>query len=54
MVKYREHDNKLFKRDFAKEFCNQYPELKLVDYGFYLSQDSFTKSDDTNWFLFKK
>ena len=54
MVKYRKHDNKLFKRDFAKEFWNQYPELKLVDYGFFWSQDSFTKSDDTNWFLFKK
>ena len=54
MVKYRKHDNKLFKRDFAKEFWNQFPELKLVDYGFFWSQDSFTKSDDTNWFLFKK
>ena len=54
MVKYRKHDNKLFKRDFAKEFWNHYPELKLVDYGFFWSQDSFTKSDDTNWFLFRK
>ena len=54
MVKYREHDNKLFKRDFAKEFWNKFPELELVDYGFFWSQDSFTKSDDTNWFLFKK
>ena len=54
MRQYRNHDNKLFKRDFAKEFWNQFPDLKLVDYGFFWSQDSFTKSDDTNWFLFKK
>ena len=54
MVNYRKHDNKLFKRDFAKELWNQFPELKLVDYGFFWSQDYFTKSDDTNWFLFKK
>ena len=53
-VNYRNHDNKLFKRDFAKEFWNKFPKLKLIDYGFFWSQDYFTKSDDTNWFLFKK
>lgn len=53
-VKYRDHENKLFKRDFAKEFWNKYPNLKLIDYGFFWSQDKFTNGDDTNWFLFKK
>ena len=53
-VKYRDHDNKLFKRDFAKEFWNNFPDLKLIDYGFFWSQDQFTNGDDTNWFLFQK
>ena len=53
-VIYRDHENKLFKRDFAKEFWQKYPELKLIDYGFFWSQDKYTNGDDTNWFLFKK
>lgn len=53
-VEYRGNDEKLFKRDFAKEMWEQYPDLKLVDYGFFWSKDYFTKSDDSNWFLFKK
>ena len=53
-VKYRDYDNKLFKRDFAKEFWNTFNDLKLIDYGFFWSQDDFTNGDDTNWFLFKK
>lgn len=53
-VKYRGHEGKLFKRDFAKEFWNQYPSVQLVDYGFFWKQDPFTPSDDSNWFLFKK
>ena len=53
-VKYRGHDGKLFKRDFAKEFWQLYPLLELVDYGFFWKQDTFTHNDDSNWFLFKK
>ena len=53
-VKYRDHENKLFKRDFAKEFWQKYSNLKLIDYGFFWSMDKFTNGDDTNWFLFEK
>ena len=53
-VTYRGHQDKLFKRDFAKEFWQKYKELELIDYGFFWSQDKFTNGDDTNWFLFKK
>ena len=54
MVKYRGNDNKYFKRDFGKDFWEKYPDLKLVDYGFFWSMDEYTKSGDANWFLFKK
>lgn len=54
MIEYRGYIDKLYKRDFAKEFWNFFPDLKLIDYGFFWSQDSMTKSDDTNWFLFQK
>ena len=54
MIEYRGYIDKLYKRDFAKEFWNFFPNLKLIDYGFFWSQDSMTKSDDTNWFLFQK
>jgi len=33
-VEYRGHSGKLFKRDFAGEMLDIYPDLKLVDYGF--------------------
>ena len=33
-VNYRGHDGKLFKRDFAGELWDKYPDLKLLGYGF--------------------
>ena len=53
-VRYRGHEGKLFKRDFAKEFWDLYPSARLIDYGFFWKHDSFLKSDDSNWFLFEK
>ena len=53
-VEYRGNKDKLFKRDFAREFWDIFPELKLIDYGFFWSKDTFTWGDDVNWFLFKK
>ena len=53
-VKYRDNKDKLFKRDFAKEFWEKYPNLKLIDYGFFWSKDNHTWGDDLNWFLFNK
>lgn len=53
-VTYRGNENKLFKRDFAGEIMDKYPELKLVDYGFRYHRDNNFKSDDDTWFLLEK
>ena len=56
VIKYRNHKDKLFKRDFAKDLINLFPDLKLIDYGFYWKEDPKLKGncDNSNWFLFKK
>jgi spore coat polysaccharide biosynthesis protein SpsF len=52
-ILYRGHENKLFKRDFAGEFLNLYPEFKLIDYGFHY-KGAFTQGNDQTWFLLEK
>jgi spore coat polysaccharide biosynthesis protein SpsF len=54
MIKYRGEDNKLFKRDFAGEILDQYPDMKLVDYGFKYHRDNNYPQDDISWFLLEK
>ena len=57
MVKYRNNDNKLYKRDFAKELWIKFPKLKLIDYGFHWEEDPKLKnscSDNNNLFFFSK
>ena len=53
-LKYRDHDDKLFKRDFAGELMDKYKDLKLVDYGFVYHRDNNFPQDDVNWFLMEK
>lgn len=53
-VKYRGHDNRLFKRDFAGEIMDSYSDLSLIDYGFVYSRDIAFPQDDITWFLLKK
>lgn len=53
-VNYRGHDNKLFKRDFAGEMLDKYPDLNLVKYGFCYKRDKSFPQDDINWFLLEK
>lgn len=53
-VAYRGHDNRLFKRDFAGEIMDIYPELKLIDYGFSYHRDPAFPQDDLTWFLMEK
>lgn len=53
-IPYRGHENRLFKRDFAGEMMDQYPDLKLVDYGFVYHKDPLFPQDDVNWFLLEK
>ena len=53
-VSYRGRDDRLFKRDFAGEMLDKYPDLTLVDYGFTYHRDNNFPLDDSTWFLLKK
>jgi spore coat polysaccharide biosynthesis protein SpsF len=53
-ISYRGHTDRLFKRDFAGEMLEQFPELKLVDYGFAYRRDPAFPQDDITWFLMRK
>ena len=53
-INYRGHENRLFKRDFAGEIMDLYPEMKLIDYGFNYRRDPEFPQDDITWFLLKK
>ena len=52
-VHYRGHSERLFKRDFAGEMMQRFPDLSLVDYGFVYHGDAFPQ-DDVTWFLLRK
>lgn len=52
-IKYRGHQDKLFKRDFAGEMMELF-NLKLIDYGFIYNKDKRFNCDDRNWFLLEK
>jgi spore coat polysaccharide biosynthesis protein SpsF len=53
-LNYRGHDDRLFKRDFAGEFLDLYPDTELIDYGFSYRRDPAFPQDDITWFLIKK
>lgn len=53
-ISYRGHEDRLFKRDFAGEMLEKYPDLKLVDYGFVYRRDPVFPDDDITWFLMEK
>lgn len=52
-IEYRGHSNKLFKRDFAREFMDAH-KVELIDYGFVWKHDPHFAMDDTTWFLMRK
>ncbi len=54
MIDYRGHNDRMYKRDFAGEMLDKYPDLKLVDYGFCYSRDKAYLNDDSTWFLLEK
>jgi len=54
MIKYRGHRDRLFKRDFAGEILDKFPDLKLTDYGFIYDRDPRYLPDHLNWFLLEK
>jgi pseudaminic acid biosynthesis-associated methylase len=53
-VAYRGHADRLFKRDFAGELLDRYPDLALLDYGFAYRRDPVFPQDDVTWFLMEK
>jgi pseudaminic acid biosynthesis-associated methylase len=53
-VSYRGHEDRLFKRDFAGEMLDRFPDLRLADYGFCYRRDPAFPQDDINWFLLEK
>ncbi len=53
-VNYRGHSGKLFKRDFAGEFMDAHPDVRLVNYGFLYHRDPVFPDDDSTWFLMEK
>jgi pseudaminic acid biosynthesis-associated methylase len=53
-IPYRNHTDRLFKRDFAGEIMERHPSMKLVDYGFAYRRDQQFPQDDITWFLMEK
>jgi len=53
-VSYHGHSERLFKRDFAGEMMDAYPDLRLIDYGFAYRRDPVFPQDDVTWFLMEK
>jgi len=53
-IPYRGHADRLYKRDFAGELLDQFPDLALVDYGFAYRRDPAFPQDDITWFLMQK
>lgn len=53
-IPYRGHSDRLFKRDFAGELLDTYPDLTLLDYGFAYRRDPSYPQDDITWFLMEK
>lgn len=53
-IPYRDHSEKMYKRDFAGEIMDIYTDLKLVDYGFVYKRDPVFMQGDTTWFLMEK
>jgi pseudaminic acid biosynthesis-associated methylase len=53
-VSYRGYSEKMYKRDFAGEIMDLYPDLTLRDYGFVYRRDRLFSFDDLNWFVMEK
>lgn len=53
-IPYRGHAERLYKRDFAGELLDAFPDLALADYGFAYRRDPEFPQDDITWFLLEK
>ncbi len=52
-VEYRGNSDRLFKRDFAGEFLDLFPDSKLINFGFAYHRGKYPQ-DDISWFLIEK
>jgi len=50
-IKYHGEDELLFKRDFGSYYLDNFPKLKLIDYGF--SWKKVTGMDNLTWWIFE-
>lgn len=53
-IPYRGHRNRMYKRDFAGEMLDAYPDIGLLDYGFFYRKDERYRLGDVHWFLLEK
>jgi pseudaminic acid biosynthesis-associated methylase len=53
-IEYHGHNERMYKRDFAGEFMDMFPDVELVDYGVTYKRDPLYRHDDLNWYLLKK
>jgi len=51
-ISYRDQSGLLFRRDFGDYWMSNFPDLKLIDYGFFWKR--VTKLDNLNWWVFEK
>ncbi len=51
---YRGHEDRLYKRDFAGEMMDQFPDLNLLGYGFQYHRDPAFALADISWFMMEK
>lgn len=51
-VPYRGHEGQLFKRDFGRFWMDNFPDLELVDFGFFWTGAGYI--DDLTFWLFEK
>lgn len=51
-IRYRGHDEALFKRDFGGFWLDHFPDLRLLDYGF--AWRRATGLDNLTWWVFEK
>ena len=51
-ISYRGETDLLFKNDFGSLYLDLFPDLRLVDYGFFWRRT--TVMDDCTWWLFRK
>jgi spore coat polysaccharide biosynthesis protein SpsF len=52
-MSYRGHDDLLFRRDYGSLYLDNFPDLRIVDYGFFWKRH-FPCQNNTTWWLFEK